>query len=83
VRQVLVVFELQRPGQLYEIGGVGEQVVEGDFAHLHAGIGLEEVGAAVHGVHGLAVGPVAGVGVLEFDVGYAELVEQGGFVGIL
>ena len=35
----------------------------------------------VHGVHGLAVGPVAGVGFLEGKVGRAELVEQGGFIG--
>jgi hypothetical protein len=72
---------LQHASQLHEVGGVGLQVVEGDVAHAHAGIGLEQVGAAVHGVHRLAVGLVAGVDLLEAQVGLAELVEQGGFVG--
>jgi hypothetical protein len=34
-------------------------------------------------VHGLAVGPVAGVYFLEADVGFAQLVEQAGFIGVL
>jgi hypothetical protein len=33
--------------------------------HLLRGVGAEKVGSAVHGMHGLAVGPVAGVDGLE------------------
>ena len=60
----------------YEVGGVLQQRLQCGVGHLLRGVGAEEVGSAVDGMHRLAVGPVAGVDSLEGFVGLTERVED-------
>ena len=77
-RQRLRARQPQRPGKHDEVGRVGVQVAQRDAAQLGSGVRLEEMRAAVDGMHRLAGRHVAGIVGAELLVGRLDALRDAG-----